>query len=283
MARSAGIGVGIEKCTEHDRSQPVDRDWLGCALSNGPRNGLFSPLLNALIPAGCLALRAEIAAEDGAAELAEILRRPRDAPRRIERASRREALDQNAVGGEEIDEAERGNGRHVPAVSQQKGADMFRLNWGLSLAAVIGLFGCAGSASAQDLNETHPIRPAVPIDNPINAHAASHQFTLPHEAGDLRTAPMGPDHNFHGSDTIARQFTSAFYAHSEFKRGTLLLSHTDAIKWRSILPAIVSLKKLKAEHVPQPYYPFTLGDILRTVNVDLRRRRARRCPDSAAS
>jgi hypothetical protein len=42
------------------------------------------------------------------------------------------------------------------------------------------------------------------------------------------------------------------------------------------------LKKLKAEYVPQPNYPLSLGDILRTVNVD-RRRRARGRPDSAAS
>src|SRR5215472_14342655 len=90
-----------------------------------------------------------------------------------------------------------------------------------------------------------------------------------------------PRLQLHGSGTTARQFTGAFYVHSKFKRGTLLQSHTDAIKWCSILPAIVSLKKLKAEHVPQPYYPLSLGDILRTVHDDLRR--ARRCPDSAAS
>jgi hypothetical protein len=49
---------------------------------------------------------------------------------------------------------------------------------------------------------------------------------------------MGPAHNF----TAVTQQQGACYAHSKFKRGTLLQSHTDAIKWRSILPAIVSLK-----------------------------------------
>jgi hypothetical protein len=58
---------------------------------------------------------------------------------------------------------------------------------------------------------------------------------------------------------------------------------TDAIKWCGTLRAIVSLQKLKAEHVPRSNYPLSLGDILRSVNVDLRRRRARRRPDSAAS
>jgi uncharacterized protein (TIGR03118 family) len=34
---------------------------------------------------------------------------------------------------------------------------MFRLNWRLSLAAVIGLFGCVGSASSQDLDDQNTV------------------------------------------------------------------------------------------------------------------------------
>jgi hypothetical protein len=43
------------------------------------------------------------------------------------------------------------------------------------------------------------------------------------------------------------------------------------------------LKKLKVEHVQQQNYPVSLGDILWTVDVYLRWRRARRRPDSAAT
>jgi hypothetical protein len=101
-----GIGVRIEKRTEHDWPQSVDRDRLALRILQRPQKCVTLGAAERVDPAGCVALEAEIANEDGAAELAEILRRSRDAPWGIELTARSEALDQNAVGGEDVNEAE---------------------------------------------------------------------------------------------------------------------------------------------------------------------------------
>src|SRR5579872_4873673 len=97
------LRIGPLEHAELQRPQPIDRDRLAI-----PAAQLAEEL--ATVAERVDPPVAEVADQDRAAEPAEAERRAREAPRRVERPTRREPPDQLAAGGEHVDEAQPGPG-----------------------------------------------------------------------------------------------------------------------------------------------------------------------------